>query len=277
MSIHLNPVRVGIFSIIVLLLLVVTSITGITRQEEERIIEQHSFSNEPVKLTAARTKKGAVKIGKEFNDETDWFKGLKVIVENVSGKPVTSVLILLAGLSLGSSILPITSLASFRTFVQKKGRVLRHRKFQSEPVRILQVKNKRRALLVGPEFLEEDDWLKGLTIFVKNSSDKTITFIGIELHFIKPGAGDDEPIYAHQLFYNIGDHPQPPVKSQAVATIKLTEEDYENVMRALNQYNYRSGATEVEIIIDGIKFSEGSAWKSGLSYEDATSFTAVHL
>jgi hypothetical protein len=81
--------RRGIFSIIVLLLLVVTSITGITRQEEERIIEQQSFSNEPVKLTAARTKKGAVKIGKKFNDETDWFKGLKVIVENVSGKPVT--------------------------------------------------------------------------------------------------------------------------------------------------------------------------------------------
>ncbi|MDT4895696.1 MAG: hypothetical protein QOH25_773 [Acidobacteriota bacterium] len=89
MSTSSNPGKVRIFSIIVALLLVATSTIGLMHQRQERIIEKQSFSNEPVKITAVKTKKGAVKVGEKFNDESDWFKGLKVIVENVSDKPVT--------------------------------------------------------------------------------------------------------------------------------------------------------------------------------------------
>ncbi|MGI9104716.1 MAG: hypothetical protein ACR2G4_00550 [Pyrinomonadaceae bacterium] len=65
--------------------------TGIAQQEQDRIIEKQSFSNEPVKITVVKTKKGAVNTDEKFNDGTDWLKGLKIIVENTSGKPVTYV------------------------------------------------------------------------------------------------------------------------------------------------------------------------------------------
>lgn len=59
------------------------------QEEQERTIEKQSFSNEPVKITVVKTKKGVVNPGEKFKDKTEWFKGLKVIVENVSDKPVT--------------------------------------------------------------------------------------------------------------------------------------------------------------------------------------------
>lgn len=82
---------VGIFAGTVALLSTGVATTGIAHQEQDRTIEKLSFPNEPVKITVVKTKKGAVKVGEKFKDETDWFKGLKIIVENTSGKPVTYV------------------------------------------------------------------------------------------------------------------------------------------------------------------------------------------
>jgi hypothetical protein len=85
-----NPIRIGISLIIAALLLAATSVIGLmSQQQEERTIEKQSFSNEPVRITVAKTRKGVFKPGDKFNDEIDWFKGLKVMVENVSDKPVT--------------------------------------------------------------------------------------------------------------------------------------------------------------------------------------------
>jgi hypothetical protein len=81
----------GIFSAALALLFTGASSTGIAQQAQDRLIEKQSFSNEPVKITVVKTKKGAVNIGEKFKDETNWLKGLKIIVENSSGKPVTYV------------------------------------------------------------------------------------------------------------------------------------------------------------------------------------------
>ncbi|HYG09972.1 MAG TPA: hypothetical protein VD835_08510 [Pyrinomonadaceae bacterium] len=91
MSMSFKFLAAGIFSAAAGLLFTGASTTGIAQQEQERIIEKQSFSNEPVKITVIKTKQGAVKIGEKFKDEIDWLKGLKIIVENSSGKPVTYV------------------------------------------------------------------------------------------------------------------------------------------------------------------------------------------
>jgi hypothetical protein len=183
------------------------------------------------------------------------------------------ILVLLTGLiytTLDSSGISVISSASSSAFAQKKERTLRHRRFPVEPVRIVHVKNLRRTLTLGGKFLEEDDWLKDLTILLKNTSDKTITFIGIELHFIKPGAPEDEPIYAHQLFYSPPYAPQEPIASGKKAEIKLTGKDFEMINRYLGQDNYPSGAVEVEIVVDEVKFDDGTFWRSGQFHERAS-------
>lgn len=162
-----------------------------------------------------------------------------------------------------------TSLASSAA-LQKNERVLKHHRFPTEPIKIVHVKNLRKELALERKFVEEDDWLKDLTIFVKNTSDKPITFISMELHFIKKGASEDEPIYAHQLFYNPPFAPQEPIAPKAIGQIKLTDDDYELINQTLAQDNYPSGATEVEINFYEVRFNDGTSWKSG-QFHDHTS------
>jgi len=81
----------GAFVGVVALLLTGASTIGIAHQEQDRMVEKQSFSNEPVKITVVKTKKGVVNTGEKFKDEADWLKGLKISVANTSGKPITYV------------------------------------------------------------------------------------------------------------------------------------------------------------------------------------------
>jgi hypothetical protein len=59
----------------------------------ERLIEKTTNSaipNEPVAITLAKTKKGAVEFGKAFKDEdNDWLKGFTLTAQNISQKAIT--------------------------------------------------------------------------------------------------------------------------------------------------------------------------------------------
>jgi len=52
---------------------------------------------------------------------------------------------------------------------------------RNEPVRIRAVKVKDIRVRHGQKFVADDDWLSGLTVTVKNRTDKTITFAAIDL------------------------------------------------------------------------------------------------
>jgi hypothetical protein len=147
--------------------------------------------------------------------------------------------------------------------IQDKERTLRHRRFAVEPIKILHVKKLMRSIALGSKFRDTDDWLKGLNILIKNTSDKPISFIGLELHFIKPGASEDEPIFAYQLSYNTPASTQGQIPPKGIAEIKLSDAEYDELTQMLNENDYPLGATEVEIIVDEVRFSDGSLWRSG--------------
>lgn len=61
-------------------------------QEAERVVEKTSRKPTPLKVKVIKTKKGEVPLGKKFVDsDEDWFNGLSIVLENVSGKTVTYV------------------------------------------------------------------------------------------------------------------------------------------------------------------------------------------
>jgi hypothetical protein len=41
-----------------------------------------------VKIKLVKTKRGAVKLGEKFSDGDDWFKGLRLTIQNLSAKPI---------------------------------------------------------------------------------------------------------------------------------------------------------------------------------------------
>src|SRR5687767_3651193 len=56
--------------------------------------------------------------------------------------------------------------------------------YRDEPIRILKVRNKKRDLPVGGKFGDDDaDWLRGLTITVRNDSGKDITHLSFAVLF----------------------------------------------------------------------------------------------
>src|SRR5882724_7468785 len=51
---------------------------AVTGQGQDRILNKRSWPNEPVKI----------KLGEKFSDDDDWFKGLKLTIQNISAKPI---------------------------------------------------------------------------------------------------------------------------------------------------------------------------------------------
>jgi hypothetical protein len=67
--------------------------------------------------------------------------------------------------------------------VQTKERVLKQSSFPEEPMKVVSIKAKGKNIDVGKKFLEESDWLKSLTIKLKNLSNKPIVFFEVSLNF----------------------------------------------------------------------------------------------
>lgn len=60
---------------------------------------------------------------------------------------------------------------------QKQERTLKHKKWNSEPIRIMGVKAKGHDIPLDEKIFDADDWFQGLTIKVKNISNKAIVFV----------------------------------------------------------------------------------------------------
>jgi hypothetical protein len=68
-------------------------------------------------------------------------------------------------------------------FAQGQDRLIDKMSWPKEPIKILKLRTKGKAIELGKKFAEEDDWLKGLTVTVENVSDKAIARIEINLAF----------------------------------------------------------------------------------------------
>lgn len=76
------------------LFLAMSAETSSRGQEEDKVIEKRDFWNPPVQIKAVKSRIGDIELGKKIEtDDSDWLKGLKVRVHNVSGKTVKFVMV----------------------------------------------------------------------------------------------------------------------------------------------------------------------------------------
>ena len=71
--------------------------THASPQNQDRILKQRSWPNEPVKIKLVTSKKGAIKLGETFSDDDDWFRGLTLKIENKSDKAITYIALSVMG------------------------------------------------------------------------------------------------------------------------------------------------------------------------------------
>src|SRR5215212_2984515 len=68
-------------------------------------------------------------------------------------------------------------------------RLIKKGSLPSDPINIFAVKVNGMPVEFNQKFTVDDDWLRTLTIGVKNTSDKAVVFISIDLLFPRPADG----------------------------------------------------------------------------------------
>jgi hypothetical protein len=138
------------------------------------------------------------------------------------------------------------------------------------PVKITVMRAKGREVQSNKRFLDEDDWLDGLTVEVANTSGKTVTFLDVELFFPRPKEDAPEPGAVWHLQY--GDSPfryespeaMPALRVKPIAPgdfleLKAADNEHVQIDRFLKDLKF-SKNNYVEIRINLVGFSDGTAW-----------------
>ncbi len=144
------------------------------------------------------------------------------------------------------------------------------------PVTINVMRAKGREVKSNKRFLDEDDWLEGLTIEVANTSGKMVTFVQVQLFFPRPEEDPPQPGAVWYLRY--GDSPfryesaeampppgVKPIPPGDILELKAAWNEHVEIDRFLKDIKF-SKNNNVEITISLVGFSDGTAW-SGQMFE----------
>ncbi len=164
-----------------------------------------------------------------------------------------------------------------------KNRVMVKRSDFSPPIRIGTVKTRRGVIETGRPYLDDDEWVKGLTVSVANTSGKTITYIGVDVIFRRSEKQGQEPGALWSLNYGVDpfqystaeavpDSPIKPVLPGDTVEISLSEDGFQSLVSFLKSANYFSGTNKAELRLGKIGFSDGTLWMTGRFFmRDSTS------
>lgn len=147
------------------------------------------------------------------------------------------------------------------------------------PIKIVGVETSKRKVVLGKSFLDDDDWMKGLTVRVTNSSGKTLTHIGIRLDFERPADQADQPGAVWDLWYGVSpfyfkpdENIPPPLdplnQPGKVQSITLTDYEYGFMRAFLWDFKFPASIERIHITVYTIGFTDGSAWGGQLYRRD---------
>jgi hypothetical protein len=168
-----------------------------------------------------------------------------------------------------SSILKIGGgliLLSTIGFSQSQQRSIDKMSWQSEPVRIVKLKAKNKTIQLQKQFLDDDDWLKGLTVTVQNVSEKALARIDLHLSFPRPGGGTEEkPNYGLSMVYGLD--PADPgaealnlVQLGGSVDVKLPDANLMFIAADLKTLGYPERISRAQISVEFVTFADGTVW-----------------
>ena len=143
---------------------------------------------------------------------------------------------------------------------------------RNEPVTITKIVVKDQSITTTGKFVGSDDWLSGLKITLKNSSDKPILLATIQLQFPRP-YGDEGILVVHDIFYGKPGLMWRPVDANAKSVIlapgqsidvHLSATEFNLISRLLTSNGYKGSIEEVAIRIGSTIFADDTMWNAGI-------------
>ena len=144
------------------------------------------------------------------------------------------------------------------------------------PVEVVSVRVKGEDVAPGRPFAADDDWLRGLTITVKNVSDKPLIFVGLSLRL--PNAADKSKSAQMTGPLSYGCWPGFPCRADAkgsygeimpgaVQEVELMAANYESFMAALVKVSAALPVESVEYDVDTVFIDADTMWSRGFLFK----------
>jgi hypothetical protein len=156
---------------------------------------------------------------------------------------------------------------------QSPQKSITHTPQQNQPLRLEKVRIAGSLALpkAGSAIQENldagDDWMKGLAITLKNTSDKNIVYAMVMLHFPETDSAG-QPMGSPMVF---GRAPKDSndrnykavLKPGEEAEITLTDAEYESLQSFLRGMAF-SRVSSVELLLDAVVFDDDTLWSQGM-------------
>ena len=154
----------------------------------------------------------------------------------------------------------IAILLSMPTLVlaqQSRERLVKKFAWPGEPVQIVALRAEGEKVDFGHGFQANDDWLRGLTLSVKNVSDKTVCWINIAID-INPESREhgirDRLLYGMRPSDISEGDGQHILRPGEIVDIRFPEKSYEELKAFMKEKNYPSSIVAVKVSVDEVGF-----------------------
>lgn len=144
------------------------------------------------------------------------------------------------------------------------------------PVKITLVKSRIGIIEPDKKLTADEDWVKGLTVTVRNDSKKPLTHVSLHVRFRRPQEQKNAVDFVESL--NYGESPIPTADGQTLynsaqaimpgesVELKLSDEDFSAVKTALRESNYPVNIKRIKISVALLGFDDGTIWMAGKMY-----------
>lgn len=171
-------------------------------------------------------------------------------------------------------IILFVSLATSGQVTGDQDRIVELLPFRGEPVKITDIKTKTRVLKAGEKFKGPDDWFKGLTITIKNTSVKPVNYVSALVTFARPREQKEAGRipFGEPLLYGISpidlkaspaSKPAPSIPPGESIEIGFHEKDFDDFKKTLKSLDFPDAITHIEITLQEVGFEDGLLWSGG--------------
>lgn len=166
-----------------------------------------------------------------------------------------------------ATVLFVNLPALTRATQESKERIIKRMVQQNEPLAITEMKVNGRNISFDQRFLAEDDWMRGLVLSVKNTSDKRILLATIRLMFPPPSGKNQRSVFYlhHGNSFLRSRPPRPDEQLVGIAPgeseqISFSAQKFADLQHFLSDVGYRQAIEKVDLTIDSVIFEDDIMW-----------------
>lgn len=139
------------------------------------------------------------------------------------------------------------------------------------PVKITGVRTKKGVIKTDEKFVDDDDWFKGLTVSVTNTSGRPVTYIDVEVLYQRPQDQAQEPPFVTHLEYGRmykwpekSDPPKAkPILPGRTIDLAISETDFDYFKSSLRELGYPAGLKGIEVRVIEVGYDDDTLWSGG--------------